>query len=74
VRDNGPGIAPDEQSYIFDRFYRGRAAADYKTSGAGVGLAISRDILTSLGGRLTVQSGVPGAQRGAVFTAWLKPV
>ncbi len=70
VRDTGPGIAPDELPRIFERFYRGRAAADYKTSGAGVGLTISRDILTALNGRLTVNS-QPGA--GATFTAWLRP-
>ncbi len=70
VRDTGPGIAPDELPRIFERFYRGRAAADYKTSGAGVGLSVSRDILNALNGRLTVDS-QPGA--GATFTAWLKP-
>ena len=70
MRDTGPGIAPDELPHIFDRFYRGHAAADYKTPGAGVGLAVSRDILTSLDGRLTVDS-QPGA--GATFTAWLRP-
>jgi len=73
VRDTGPGIALDEQAHIFERFYRGRAAADYTVAGAGVGLSISRDILAALDGRLTVQSdGVPG--HGATFTAWLKVV
>jgi PAS domain S-box-containing protein len=72
IRDTGPGVAPNEQPHIFARFYRGRAAADYKIPGAGTGLAISRDLLTLMAGRLTVQSdGVPG--RGAAFTAWLKP-
>lgn len=72
IRDNGPGIAPDDLPHIFERFYRGRAAADYKTPGAGMGLSLSRDILVSLGGRLTAESvGVPG--QGAAFTAWLKP-
>jgi signal transduction histidine kinase len=70
IHDTGPGIAPDELPHIFDRFYRGRAAADYKTPGAGVGLFISRDILTALGGRLTADS-QPG--EGSTFTAWLKP-
>ena len=70
IRDTGPGVSADDLSHIFDRFYRGRAAADYKTPGAGVGLFISRDIVTSLGGRLTVDS-EPGA--GAAFTVWLCP-
>jgi PAS domain S-box-containing protein len=72
IRDTGSGIAPDEQAHIFARFYRGRAAADYKIPGAGTGLSISRDLLTLMAGRLTVQSdGVPG--HGSAFTAWLKP-
>ena len=70
IRDSGPGIPPHELAHIFDRFYRGRAAADYKTPGVGLGLSVSRDILSSLGGRLTVDS-QPDA--GATFTAWLKP-
>lgn len=72
VQDTGPGITPADLPHIFERFYRGRAAADYKTPGTGVGLFISRNILTALEGRLTVRSeGKPG--HGAVFTAWLKP-
>jgi signal transduction histidine kinase len=70
IRDTGPGIAPDEQAHIFERFYRGRAAADYKVPGAGIGLSISRDLLTLMAGRLTVDSRL-GA--GAAFTVWLKP-
>jgi len=72
VRDSGPGIAPDDLPHIFERFYRGRAAADYTIPGAGVGLSLSYDILTKLEGRLTVHSdGVAG--HGSVFTAWLRP-
>jgi len=46
VRDDGPGIPPEEQARIFDRFYRGasaRAAGDSDNgSGAGLGLAVAR--------------------------------
>ena len=68
VIDTGPGIAPTDLPYIFDRFYRGHAAADYKTPGVGVGLSISREIMIKLNGRLTVEteSGV-----GSTFTIWL---
>ena len=41
VEDDGPGIAPEEQDLVWDRFHRGRAAA---ASGSGLGLAIVRDI------------------------------
>ncbi|HTP10689.1 MAG TPA: PAS domain-containing sensor histidine kinase [Anaerolineae bacterium] len=68
VADTGPGIAPDELPHIFERFYRGRAAADYKTPGVGVGLSISRDIISLLGGHITVESKV---MRGSTFTLWL---
>jgi PAS domain S-box-containing protein len=68
VKDTGPGITPDDLPHIFERFYRGRAAADYKTPGTGVGLSISREIAEKLGGRLTVETqlGV-----GSTFTLWL---
>jgi len=68
VQDTGPGIPPDDLPHIFERFYRGHAAADYKTPGTGVGLAISREIAEKLGGRLTVETQV-GA--GSTFTLWL---
>ena len=68
VQDTGPGIAPDELPRIFQRFYRGRAAANFKTPGVGVGLSISREIAEKLGGRLTVETQL-GA--GSTFTMWL---
>jgi two-component system sensor histidine kinase QseC len=61
VADNGPGIAPDEQSQIFERFYRGRAAA---SSGAGLGLSIVRQALDRLGGRMAMGPGLDGAGVG----------
>ena len=68
VADTGPGITPEDLPHIFERFYRGRAAADYKTPGTGIGLAISREIAEKLGGRLTVETQL-GA--GSTFTLWL---
>ena len=68
VRDTGPGISTEDLPHIFERFYRGTAARDYTTPGAGLGLAISQSILTRLRGRLTVVS-VSG--EGAAFTVWL---
>ena len=54
---------------MFERFYRGEAARDYKVPGAGLGLAIAHTIMRRLDGRLTVES-QPGA--GVTFTVWLK--
>jgi PAS domain S-box-containing protein len=68
VTDTGPGIQPDELPHIFERFFRGHAAANYKTPGIGVGLSLSREIMSRLNGRLTVETedGV-----GSTFTIWL---
>jgi two-component system OmpR family sensor kinase len=61
VRDTGPGIAPDEQRHIFDRFYRGR---DSRSEGSGLGLSIVRAIAEAHGGQVAVRS-APG--HGATF-------
>jgi Na+/proline symporter/nitrogen-specific signal transduction histidine kinase len=56
VRDNGPGIDPEDQEVIFDRFrQRGRAIGD-RPPGTGLGLPISREIIRHLGGELWVDS------------------
>jgi signal transduction histidine kinase len=68
VTDTGPGITSEDLPHIFERFYRGRAAADYKTPGTGIGLSISREIAEKLGGRLTVET---NAGAGSTFTLWL---
>lgn len=68
VRDTGPGLDPSEVNLIFERFYRGLAARDYKTPGTGLGLFISHELIEKCGGRITVDS-VPG--QGAAFTVWL---
>lgn len=70
IQDNGPGIAEHEIPHLFDRFYRGGAAADYTISGTGLGLAICREIGQKLGGRITVES-IPHTK--TTFSVWLKP-
>ncbi len=58
VRDTGPGIAPNEQAHIFDRFYRSDRARG--RGGAGLGLALARSIVVLHRGAITVES-IPGA-------------
>ncbi|MEO9653145.1 MAG: ATP-binding protein [Roseobacter sp.] len=58
VRDNGPGI--DDLDALFEPFYTTKQPGD----GVGLGLAISSQIVTDLGGRLTARNGQAG---GAVF-------
>jgi hypothetical protein len=61
IADNGPGIAGGERKLIFEKFSRGQQAAA-KQSGAGLGLAISRQIVKRMHGSLElVQSPLPGA-------------
>ena len=67
VEDTGPGIPPEVQPHVFERFVRADQArardADTLTSGAGLGLAIARWIAEAHGGRLQlVRSGPAGTQ------------
>lgn len=66
VSDTGPGIAPEEQSRIFTKFYQ--VDSSHKEEGSGLGLALVKRIVTSSGGNISVES-EPGA--GATFTVEL---
>jgi signal transduction histidine kinase len=54
VTDNGPGISPDAQEHVFDRFYRGDPARE--GSGTGLGLALVRSIVNLHRGGIRVVS------------------
>lgn len=64
VRDNGPGVARDEQKRIFDHFERGHAGNGSGHHGSGLGLAIVRAVVRAHHGRIDLRS-LPGA--GAEF-------
>jgi signal transduction histidine kinase/ActR/RegA family two-component response regulator len=66
VRDYGVGVAPADQARIFDRFER--AHAQNKVEGFGLGLWISKQIVDTMGGAITVSS-TPGI--GSAFTVEL---
>jgi two-component system OmpR family sensor kinase len=56
VKDNGSGIEPEHLPHIFERFYRTSSSRSRKQGGAGLGLAITRSIVESYGGKITVRS------------------
>ncbi len=67
VQDNGPGILPVDQPYIFDKFYRGRNVT-VDTPGTGLGLAIVKSIVDNHNGRIWVDS---SPEKGSIFTVVL---
>jgi two-component system, OmpR family, phosphate regulon sensor histidine kinase PhoR len=66
VLDRGPGVAPDEAELVFDKGFRGRAAAG--RPGSGLGLYMARALVDAHGGALTVGHRAGG---GAAFRIWL---
>lgn len=64
VSDDGPGIDPEFQSRIFERFFRVDEGRSRKLGGSGLGLSIVRNTMRAHGGDVTVRS-VPG--EGATF-------
>ncbi|GAB3740453.1 hybrid sensor histidine kinase/response regulator [Spirosoma lituiforme] len=61
VTDTGVGMTPQEQSRIFERFYQGEQR---KSSGTGIGLSLTRELIDRLGGSIRVTS-TPG--QGSTF-------
>lgn len=67
VHDSGVGIPKEEQTRIFEPFYRGTTGRRFP-QGMGLGLSIARDQLVAHGGHIEVE-GTPGV--GSTFTLWL---
>jgi signal transduction histidine kinase len=59
VRDTGIGIPPDSLSHLFTRFYRAPNARQIRSTGLGIGLYVSQQIVRAHGGEITVES-TPG--------------
>jgi signal transduction histidine kinase len=67
VVDEGMGIPPGDRARVFEKFYRGSEAAS-AIGGTGLGLAVAREIVTSHGGDIDVESEI---SRGSTFTVEL---
>ena len=68
VQDTGIGIRPEQQTLIFDRFYRTDKARSREFGGSGLGLSIAQSIAQAHQGRITVESTLG---TGSTFTLWL---
>ncbi len=64
IQDFGIGISAEEQKQVFELYYRGKNK-EKQTTGLGVGLFISKEVIRQHGGRLTISS-APG--KGSTFT------
>lgn len=56
MQDSAPGVAPEALSQLFDRFYRVEASRTRSQGGAGLGLAICKNIVEAHGGQISAQS------------------
>ena len=65
VRDTGIGIGPDDLPHVFERFYRADQSRARTSGGAGLGLAIAKEMIEAMGGSIAVES-VQG--EGTTFT------
>lgn len=68
VEDDGPGFAPDQVEKIFERFYQVNMEGTRQHGGAGIGLALARELVKLHGGTITASS---DGKRGARFVVTL---
>ena len=66
IDDDGPGIAPEFRDEAFKAFSRLDEARNQNRKGVGLGLAISRDIIRSHGGELTLDQSPLGGLRARI--------
>jgi signal transduction histidine kinase len=68
VKDTGEGIAPEDLPHIWDRFYRTRKSREQDSSGTGLGLALVKELMETMGGTVAVESTLG---EGSCFTVRL---
>jgi signal transduction histidine kinase len=65
VRDDGPGLTPEQRTQVFERFYRIDPSRTRALGGSGIGLAIARALAEAMDGSVRAESDGPG--RGSTF-------
>ena len=68
IKDTGIGIPKEEQEAVFERFIRSSQVISGKQDGLGLGLAIVREYVTAMGGKITLSSEIGN---GSNFTVWM---
>ena len=68
VRDTGPGIPPEAQAIIFEKFRQASSFVTREHGGSGLGLALVRELVTLMGGDITLES---APDQGSSFEFWL---
>jgi signal transduction histidine kinase len=65
IRDEGPGLTPEQRDHVFERFYRIDPSRSRALGGSGIGLAIVRALVDAMGGHAWAESDGPGT--GSTF-------
>jgi CheY-like chemotaxis protein len=68
VKDTGIGIAPPDQTMIFEEFSQVEGALQHETRGTGLGLPLSKQLAELLGGHIQLKSEIG---KGSTFTLWI---
>jgi signal transduction histidine kinase len=71
VKDTGEGIAPEDLLHIWERFYQAESARNSANSGAGLGLALVKELIEAMNGSVEAESVVG---EGSCFTIRLPRV
>jgi two-component system, OmpR family, heavy metal sensor histidine kinase CusS len=60
IANTGPGIMKEDESRVFERFYRGDPSHSSEISGSGLGLSICHEIVAAHGGQMWLEQSLPG--------------
>lgn len=74
VADDGPGIAPEDLPFVFERLYVARHRPARRESGSGLGLAIVRELVAAMGGSVDAESPISPDGRGTRMVVRLPAV